>query len=190
MRFLLPVVVAALLVAACGSPGLSMSEYVDRINEMNDEYGPQAEAAWVEFLELPEPTTGDFKTLADHQVTNRVALERLLGEVDPPREIAELHDLLTTWVTALRQATEAMAGRAGTVTGWDELLQSAEYRRFESTLIGGAEMCDEFQAKLDAAAAREGFAVEAWLVADLEEVADAVMGCDSIPEDLDTALGR
>jgi hypothetical protein len=167
-----------------------MSEYGDRLDEIRATYEPQAEAAWIEFLALPEPTTGDLKTLADREVAVRIEIEESIRELDAPDEIADLHDLLAGWITAMREAGEGLGVRAGTVGSWDELLQSAEYRTFETTLTGGADVCNEFQAKLDATAARGTFGDTPWMSGDLKDVADAVIGCDTIPEDLDAVFGQ
>lgn len=144
----------------------------------------------MEFLQSPEPTTGDLKTLADREVAVRREIEEAVRELDAPDEIADLHDLLADWITAMRQAGEGLEIRAGTAGSWDELLQSAEYQTFKTTLTGGAEVCTEFQARLDATAARGIFADTPWVPRDMTDVADAVIGCDTIPEDLDAVFGR
>jgi hypothetical protein len=178
------------ILAACGGSGLSLSEYGDRLNEIVGTYEPQAEAAWGEFLQLPEPTLQDVKTLFDRNAAIRTEAEAAFRDLDPPDEIADLHILLVDWLTSLRQAGEAVAARVGTLDSWDEFLQSAEYQTFETTLIGGAEVCNEYQAKLDATAAGGIFADTPWIPGDLKEVVEAVVGCDTIPEDLDPAFER
>jgi hypothetical protein len=90
----------------------------------------------------------------------------------------------------MREAGEGLGVTAGTAGSWDELLQSAEYQTFETTLTGGAEVCNEFQAKLDATAARGIFADTPWIPSDMTDVADAVIGCDTVPEDLDAVFGQ
>ena len=190
MRKVLAVAAVILLIVACDDSGLSMSEYGDSLNEIRATYEPQAEAAWIEFLELPEPTTGDLKSLAEREVAVRIEIEESIRDLDAPDEIADLHDLLADWITTMREAGEGLGVRAGTVGSWDELLQSAEYRRFETTLTGGAELCNEFQAKLDATAARGVFADTPWIPSEMTDVANAVIGCDTIPEDLDAVFGQ
>lgn len=190
MRDVLALGVLSLLLVACSDSGLSMSEYGDRLDEIRATYEPQAEAAWIEFLQLPEPTTGDLKTLADREVAVRSEIEESIRELDAPDEIADLHDLLADWITAMREAGEGLGVTAGTAGSWDELLQSAEYQTFETTLTGGAEVCNEFQAKLDATAARGIFADTPWIPSDMTDVADAVIGCDTVPEDLDAVFGQ
>jgi hypothetical protein len=88
----------------------------------------------------------------------------------------------------MREAGTALGERAGTAATWSELLTSDEYRVFEETLTGGTELCYDFQAQLDASAARGAFAGTPWIPGDLSDVADAVIGCETIPEDLDDVL--
>ena len=77
-----------------------------------------------------------------------------------------------------------------TIGSVDEFLDSAEYQTFEETLIGGTDVCNELQSELDATAARGVFAETPWMPSELKEVADAVIGCDTIPDDLDPTFQR
>jgi hypothetical protein len=167
-----------------------MEEYGNGLNEIRDTFAPQAEAAWIEFLALPAPTLEDLETLANREVAIRSQLENEVRELEPPEALADLHDVLADWITSLRRVGTALADRAGAGGSWDELLQSAEYQAYESTLIGGATVCNEFQAELDATEARGAFADAPWIPGEMKEVADAVIGCGDIPEDLDPVLGR
>lgn len=180
----------SLLLVACGSSNLSMAEYGDRLESIRMTYAPRAEAAWIEFLELPDPTMRDLKALADREVAIRVEIEESIRALDAPDEMAEFNELLADWTAAMREAGTALAVRAEASGGWDELLQSSEYRAFATTLTGGAEVCNDFQAKLDATKARGVFADTPWIPAELKDVADAVIGCETIPEDLDAVFGR
>lgn len=174
-----------LVLAACGGSGLTMSEYGDRLNGIVDTYAPQAEAAWIEFGKLAEPTMEELETLFDRDVTTRIEVEAGFRDLDPPDEIAELHDLLLSWLADLTDADRALLARVRAVNSLDEFLASTEYQRFEETLLAGAQTCNEFQSQLDATAARGIFADTPWVPGDLEDVADAVIGCDAIPDDLD-----
>lgn len=178
------------VLSACGGSSLSFSEYGDRIDEIRVTYEPQAEVAWVEYLQLANPTMGDLEALFDREAAVRIEIEDAFSGLEPPEEIADLHVLLVEWITNLREADQALAARAGTVTDWDEFSQSAEYRAYESTLVGGSGVCNDFQLQLDATAARGVFAETPWMPDDLKDIADAVIGCDTIPDSLDAALGR
>ncbi len=182
--------VAIAVLTACGESSLSFSEYGERLNEIRFRYEPQAEAAWVEYLQLSEPTMADFQALFDREVAIRSEIEVAFAGLSPPDEIADLHILLVDWVTSLRIAGESLADRAGTAGSWDVISQSAEYREYESTLIGGSVVCTDFQAKLDSTAARGIFAETPWIPGDLKDIADAVIGCNAIPDSLDAAFDQ
>ena len=167
-----------------------MSEYGDRLEEIRETYEPRAESAWLEYLALAQPTLADLKALSDQEVAVRIDIEGALRELEAPPEVEDLHDLLAGWTARMRDAGAALGERAELAATWEGLLASAEYRRFEEALTGGIELCNEFQARLDATAARGAFADTPWIPGDLSDVADAVIGCETIPEDLDSVLRR
>ena len=184
------VAVLSLVLAACSNSGLSMSEYGERLDEIRVTYEPRAETAWIEYLQVPQPTLEDLEILIGREVAVRAEIEEALRALDPPEEIQDLHATLADWVTELRLAGEGLLGRAGTAAEWDEFFASAEYQTFGATLIGGAAVCNEFQARLDATAAREAFADSAWIPGEMKEVVEAVIGCDTIPNDVDEIFRR
>lgn len=179
-----------LLLTACGGSELAMSEYGDRLNEIVGTYGTEAEAAWVEFLAVSDPALEDLRTLFDHDVAIRLGVEEAFMDLDPPGEIADIHDPLVEWLVSLTDAEEELVNRIAEIDSLDEFLDSAEYRAFEETLIGGADVCNELQSELDATAARGVFAETPWMPSDLKEVVDAVIGCETIPDDLDPTFRR
>lgn len=178
----------AVLLAACGGSSLSMAEYGDRLEEIRSIFEPRAEAAWVDYLQLTDPTLQDLEVLSDREVAVRVEIEDALRGLAVPSEVRKAHDLLAEWTAAMRVAGTALGERAGRAGDWDELLASDEYRVFEETLTGGTELCFEFQAQLDATAARGAFADTPWIPGGLRDVADVVIGCETIPDDLDVVL--
>lgn len=180
----------SLVLVSCGSSDLSMSEYGDRLESIRMTYAPRAEAAWVEFLELPDPTMQDLKALADREVAIRIEIEESIRALDAPEEMDEFNKLLADWTAEMSEAGAALAARAEVSGGWDELLESSEYRAFSAALTGGIGVCNDFQAKLDATKARGIFADTPWMPGELKDVADAVIGCETIPEDLDAVFGR
>ena len=190
MSRILAAAALCLVLAACSDSSLSMSEYGDRLNEIRGTYEPQAEAVWVEYLQVPQPTLEDLRVFIGREVAIRTEIEDEIRALDPPEEIVDLHGLVADWITALRQAGEGLRDRAGTVAGWDSLFESAEYRIFEATLTGGTVVCTEFQTKLDTTTARGVFADTPWVPSEMKEVVDAVIGCDTIPEDVDDVFRR
>jgi hypothetical protein len=85
---------------------------------------------------------------------------------------------------------QALLTRVGRFTIGAELLGSTDYPTFEETLTGGTTVCADFQAELDATAARGLFVNTPWTPGELEDIADAVIGCDAIPDDLDPVVTR
>ena len=181
MSRILAAAALCLVLAACSDSSLSMSEYGDRLNEIRGTYEPQAEAVWVEYLQVPQPTLEDLRVFIGREVAIRTDIEDEIRALDPPEEIVDLHGLLADWITALRQAGEGLRDRAGTVAGWDNLFESAEYRTFETTLTGGTVVCAEFQAKLDTTAARGVFADTPWIPNDLKETVNYALACEELP---------
>ena len=179
-----------LLLTACGDSELAMSEYGERLNEIVNTYGEDAEAAWVEFVAVSDPALEDLRALFDHDVAMRLGIEEAFLDLDPPAEIADIHGLLVEWLVSLTDAEEDLVDRIAAIDSLDEFLDSVEYRAFEETLIGGVDVCNELQSKLDATAVRGVFAETPWMPSDLKDVVDAVIGCETIPDDLDPTFRR
>ncbi|NNL98167.1 MAG: hypothetical protein HKO63_08175, partial [Acidimicrobiia bacterium] len=78
---------AAILLAACGGSSLSMAEYGDRLEEIRRTFEPRAEAAWVDYLQLADPTLQDLKTLSDREVAVRLEIEEALRDLTAPSEV-------------------------------------------------------------------------------------------------------
>jgi hypothetical protein len=70
--------------AACGGSSLSFSEYGDRLDEIRSTYEPQAEAAWVEYMQLPNPTMDDLEALFDREAAVRIEIEDAILGLEPP----------------------------------------------------------------------------------------------------------
>ena len=173
--------VASVLLVACGGGALSLTEYVDRVNELGERTSPQAETL---IAELERSTTpAEVGVTMDRMVELRVTSLAAAEALDPPEQIAELHELYTGWEARLLLVEEALAARAGAVSGWEELFASAEVKAYRAALVEGKQVCIEFQERLDATADRGVFAEVDWLPSELKEGVDAVLGCEIFPED-------
>ena len=172
-----------LLLSGCGGDTLSLTEYVDRLNRINDVVLPRA-AVLISELErsaTPEEVSATMTAMAALRTESIEATESL----EPPEQIADLHWLLLEWESQLVPIEEAFAARAGAVSGWPELLESGEVAAYRAALVEGKQMCIEFQATLDATESRGVFADTPWLPAEFGEVVEARLGCDLFPEDPD-----
>jgi hypothetical protein len=170
-----------LLLVGCGGDGLSLTEYVDRLNVINSHTVPQAE---VLISELERSTTPrDVNATMERMVALRIESVQTTEALDPPEQIADLHQLFLGWEKRLHPIEEALAARAGTVAGWEEFYESAEVAAYRAALVEGKQVCVEFQARLDATAKRGVFADTPWIPGALSEVVEARLGCDLFPEE-------
>ena len=164
----------------CGGGGLSLTEYVDRLNAIGDRTNPQAE---VLISELERSTTPrDVNATMERMVALRIESVEATEALDPPERIADLHQLFLDWEKRLLPIEEALAARAGTVAGWEEFSESAEVADYRAALDEGRQVCIEFQTRLDATAKRGVFADTPWLPSALSEVVEARLGCGLFPE--------
>ncbi len=194
-RFRYWALVASIVLSACGGGELSLNEYVERIQAIFD----QGIDRYEELVASPEgqvlivgqgPHLGfddqgaqltDFTPRDLHVVLEQLAeiqdeaLESAAA-IDPPDEIAELHEL---YFRALPIAE--LAARAGTAEDWYELSESREMNAYRTALAADNGVCAEFQATLDATAARGVFADVPWMPSRLTEIVDFALGCADLP---------
>lgn len=181
MRWLMAGLGVGLLLSGCGGGGLTLTEYVDRLNAINDRTVPQAEAL---ISELERATTpGEAGATMERMMALRIESVEATEALDPSEPIADLHELLLDWEKRLIPIEESFAARAGAVSGWEEFFESVEVEAYRAALVEGKQVCTEFQARLDATADRGVFADTPWIPAALSEVVDARLGCDLFPED-------
>lgn len=171
---------AAVLLGGCGGGSLSLTEYVDRLNEINGRTVPEADAL---IAELERSTTpAEVAETMEQMALLRAGSVEETEELDPPEQVADLHRLLLDWENELIPIEEAFAARAGAVAGWEELVRSDEVAAYRAALVEGKQVCIDFQAKLDATNDRGQFADTPWIPAELSEVVEARLGCELFPE--------
>jgi len=170
-----------LLVSACGGGALTLTEYVDDLNAINDHTVPQADALISEFEQATTPQQAG--ATMERMIALRMESIEATEPLEPPEPIADLHRLMLDWEKQLLPIEEAFAARARTVSGWEEFFESAEVEAYRASLAEGKRVCTEFQAKLDATADRGAFADAPWIPAALSEVVEARLGCDLFPEE-------
>lgn len=183
---LLLVTCFAVLLGSCGSAELSLSEYVDRINAVTD----QASRRGRELIALEDQsddvTPQDVQAVLGRAREIRVEIKQTTDGIEPPAQIADLHNLIFDWHTEFISVEETLAARAGqaadTAEDWAMLSDSTEMVAYRDSIIEGKEICDTFQARLDATAERGVFAETPWIPDELAEVVEAVLGCEWFPE--------
>lgn len=172
--------VVGLFLIGCSGGGLSLTEYVELQNATGDRLNPRAEAliAELERSTTPRDVSATMERMAALRVESIEATEAL----DPPEQIADLHQLLVGWEARLLPIEEGMAARAGAVAGWEEFFQSTELADYRAALVEGKQVCVEFQTTLDATATRGVFDDTPWIPGELKEVVEARLGCGLFPD--------
>jgi len=201
-RLVAPALLAVLMVGACGGGEMSLNEYVARVDAVFQQGISQYEV----LVATPEGKvllvgqgdhlgfSEDGEQLSDFTPQDlHVAMERLAeiqaetlavaAAIDPPEQVAEIHELF------FRELPIAeLAARAGTAADWEELSASPEMAAYRAALAADNESCAEFQAQLDATAARGAFADTPWMPRELTEIVDYALGCRDYPQNPEDAF--
>jgi hypothetical protein len=159
---------------------MSLSEYVDGLNAIEDQAHRHVEALQAESEQIATPN--DLKTALDQVPAIRIEALEAAEALDPPDQLADLHHLIFDWQAKIIPIEEALAARAGTVADWDELDQSPEMAAYRAALAEGKTVCSDVQAELDATADRGAFADTPWIPGEMKEVVEAFLGCETYPE--------
>jgi hypothetical protein len=150
------------------------------MNTIGARVAQQSEVVFAEAEQIATPS--DVNAWMERVRPLRIEVLEGFEGLDPPEEVADLHRLISDWMAKIILAEEALAARASAVVGWEEFSQSSEAAAYRAALAEGKTVCTDFQAKLDATAARGVFADTPWIPSDLKEVVDAALGCESFPE--------
>lgn len=178
MRQTFAEIALGILLVSCGGNELSLPDYVEEMNEIVVDGRRQIEPLYEEYMRLETPGVEDVRALFEREVTIRLGIhERMVG-LEPPAQVADLHEALVEWHVTAIAAERALSARAAEAAGWGVLEQSGEARTYDSVMTAGLTVCHELQAKLDDTARRSSFADTPWIPGDLR-VVDAFLGCDT-----------
>lgn len=185
-RFVLLALAGALMLGACGDSVMSLTEYVERINAIELQASREGEELAARAAEISDLTPQDVQVGLEMAGRIRLEVEAAADELDPPEEIAELHDLIFDWHTKFIAVEGDLAERMGTAEDtaedWEELSDSSEMAAYRSAIAEGKAVCVEFQEELDATAERGVFTDMAWIPSEMKEVVEAVLGCAWFPD--------
>lgn len=186
-RLLLATLFLALLLLGCGGGALSLTEYVDRINAAAEPAGQRGAALLAEAEEVTDFTPQVLQAGLERGLREiRIPLQEAVSDIEPPGQVAELHDLMWGWHAEFISVETALAARAGeapdTAEGWESLSESSEMRAYREALTDGKQGCADFQSELDATEGRGAFAETPWLPSELKEIVTAALGCEWFPE--------
>jgi hypothetical protein len=174
--------VIAVVVSGCGSGEEPLDEYVEELNAVVNQAGaeyeaivasPQGEVFVAEGAQLSEFTPQDLQVALERVAAIQVEALAAIEAIEPPEQVVELHHLFFRELPF-----DALAVRAGSAADWEELSASPEMAAYRAALVSDIQVCDDFKAELDGGG---GFAIDAWLSADLKEVGEALLGCEAYP---------
>jgi hypothetical protein len=181
----------ALAIGACGGSEITLTEYVELVNEAAALAGERAtqlreEGALGGGTTPQEVEAGIRKGLE----VVRIPLQDAVDAIEPPEQVAELHALLWNWHADFIQMETTFAERVGatphTEEGWKTLYDGPEAAAYRDAIAEGKQVCIDFQAQLDDTEARGAFEDVAWLPSELSEVVTAALGCEWFPDDPQT----
>ena len=183
----LAVMILAILIGGCGGGEMSLTEYVDHLNALEARASQRADALAAASEDITDFTPQHLQASLEVAVEIRMEIEEATDGIVPPAQVAELHDLIFDWQTRFMSVERALAERAGTAedtdADWTLLSASPEMAAYRTSMAEGKQVCDDFQARLDATADRGVFADTPWIPTEMAEVVEAVLGCGWFPED-------
>jgi len=110
-------------------------------------------------------------------------VDKATSSIDPPEQVAELHEVFFDFDNEFISAQEALAVRAGTALDWNELSNTPEMAAYRTALAEDKQSCFDAQARLNAIGEQgEDFAETPWIPAELKEVFEVALSCDGYPK--------
>ena len=176
-----------LIIGACGGDDLSLSEYVELVNDAAAVASARAAEITAEGILSEDSTPQQIEAGLTRILEEiRIPLQESVDAIDPPEQVAELHTLLWSWHADFIGVETTLAARMGatpdTEQGWTMLSDSPEVVAYRASLAEGKQVCIDFQAQLDATEARGVFEDTPWLPSEMKEVVNAALGCEGFPE--------
>jgi len=186
-RIVVVVVCMASLLAGCGGGEMSLTEYVEQINTFAEAAGQTAEELFTGQDEVEDFSPQNLAADLERGLAEiRIPLQEGVDAIDPPEQIADLHRFLWGWHAGFISTEQWLVARSriaeDTAAGWEALSESPEMIAYRAAIAEGKQVCNDFQAQLDATAERGAFADVPWLPSDLTEVVVAALGCEWFPE--------
>ena len=139
-----------LLLLGCGGGTLSMTEYAETLDLLASDLGGKLEDMDVRVTGTP--TVEEARLVLGEALTARTEFQESLTELDPPRELADIHNDLVDLHARIITVQGAFAAQAATATSLDELLNSTESDAYQAVQIELLELCPDLQARVDAIA--------------------------------------
>jgi hypothetical protein len=182
----------ALIIAGCGGGELSVADYVASLNAAVDTArgeheslvkSPEGAVLLANGEQLAEYTPQDLQVALGAIRDIEVGVEESIGAIQPPEEVADIHNFWFNFDSGFVPAQEALEARAGTAADWDELSESPEMAAYRTALADDKRVCAEFEAQLTTPEdERENLTDVPWIPSVMKQIVEAVLGCEGYPE--------
>jgi hypothetical protein len=176
----------AVLLAGCSGGGISLTEYVDQLNAIELQASQQGDTLANQAEQTDDFTPKDLQAILEGARVIRIDVKEATDGIDPPKQVADVHNLVFDWHTRFIFIEEALASRAGiaadTAFDWEKLSNSPEMEAYRAAIAEGKQACTDLQAKLDATEERGAFADVPWIPNEMQEVVERLLGCVWFPE--------
>jgi hypothetical protein len=165
---------------------MSLTEYVDRLNAVELRASLQGDALANQANQTGDFTPQDLQAILDGARVIRIEVKEAVDGIEPPEQVAAVHNLVFDWHTRFISIEEALAMRAGTAADtavdWEKLSNSPEMESYRAAIAEGKQACIDLQTKLDATEDRGAFADVPWIPNEMQEVVERLLGCVWFPE--------
>ena len=175
-RTLAALLVSLSALSACGGDS-SLTEYATALESAVGEMNGRLDE-----LDAELPENADLEQIrryANERVAARYAFVGLLGELEPPREVSDLHDAAGDVMGRLADAESALADYVNSLdsaTGVDDLWATPLGVAARTADQESIELCLAAQEKLDTRE-RSELADVPWIPPELKEVVEVAFGC-------------
>ncbi len=137
------------VLGGCGGGEMSLTEYVERINVIENRASQQGEVLVASAEQIGDDLTPkDLQAGLERGRAIRIEVKEATDGIEPPEQIADLHYLIFDWHTKFISIEETLATRAGTAADtavdWKELSESPEIAAYRAAIAEGKMVCAEF----------------------------------------------
>lgn len=170
-----------LMLAGCGGGEPTLADYAKEVEALTTAMYDATDPLAAELEALDAPSANDLQ----HAYRGLAGAFRVfsdgLDEIEPPADIAEMHDVLLVMADRLTSTNEALSAKVDEYEDgddWNALMRTPEAEDARAAGLAILDFCQQRQAELDATADREGLSDAPWIPADMQEVVLVAFGCD------------
>lgn len=167
-----------LILVACGG-GLTLTEYAEQVEALAAEAGTGLDTLDAQ-RDARGPSVEGEIVYWDSRVSVRNEFLEGFSALDPPDEVADLHELALGIFGRLTAAEDAVATRAATldtVADIDALWASAEIKAWQAVDEEGVVICQVAQGEFDETDQRVDLQDVPWIPSEMKEIVGIAFGC-------------